>query len=459
VVNTKAESLTKIPMASLKSLAVRGTVWTLIGYGASQGMRFASNLILTHLLLPDLFGLMALLNTFILGLHFFSDLGVRPSIIQNPRGDDPEFLNTAWTLQIIRGVGLWGCSVGMAWPMSMMFRNTDFLWLIPILGLTTIFDGLMSTAIASLNRDLEVGKITRFDFINQLISTLIMLIWAYLSPTIWALVGSALISSFLKMIWSHFLGYRNRLAWDKNALKDLVTFGQWIFLSTAMTFLASQSDRLILGRLFLPDLSLLGIYTIAFTLSDLPVSVIQAVGGNVLLPVVSQQSHLPRPELRRKILDKRNLVLLGSALGLTGLICFGDFLILGLYNSKWHQAAWMLPILALGNWPRMLPMTTAPALIAVGKPLYGAVGNCLKFVYMLVALPLGFMALGPLGAVIAIALNDLPFYIAISYGLWKEGFSGLMQDLKSTCFLIACVAITLTIRYRIGLGLPIDQLW
>lgn len=444
-------------MASLKSLAVRGTVWTVVGYGASQGLRFASNLILTRLLIPDLFGLMALLNTFILGLHFFSDLGVRPSIIQNPRGDDPEFLNTAWTVQIIRGVGLWGCCLAMAWPLATFFRHPDFLWLVPVLGLTTIFDGLISTSLSSLSRSLDVGKITRFEFMIQLISTLIMLVWAYFSPTIWALVGSGLISTILKMIWSHRLGYTNRLAWDKDALKDLTNFGRWVFLSTAMTFLASQADRLMLGRLF--PLDLLGIYTIAFTLSDLPLSVIQAVGSNVMLPVISQQSHLPRPELRRKILEKRKMLLLGTAVGLTGLICFGDFIILALYDSRWRQAAWMLPILALGNWPRMLPMATAPALFAVGKPLYGAVGNCLKFIYMLVALPLGFVTLGPLGAVIAIALNDVPFYLAISYGLWREGFSGFMQDFESTCLLIICVAITLAVRYQVGLGLPIDRLW
>jgi O-antigen/teichoic acid export membrane protein len=444
-------------MASLKSLAVRGTVWTLIGYGASQGLRFASNLILTRLLAPDLFGLMALLNTFILGLHFFSDLGVRPSIIQNPRGDDPEFLNTAWTLQVLRGVALWGCCLVMAWPVATIYHNADLLWLIPILGLTTIFDGLMSTAIASLTRSLDLGKLTRFEFIVQVISTLIMLAWAYGRPSIWALVGSALVSGCLKAIWSHFLGYRNRLAWDKSALKDLVSFGRWIFLSTIMTFLASQADRLILGGLF--PLELLGIYTIAFTLSDLPLSVIQSVGSNVLLPLFSQQNHVPRPQLRRKILEKRKIMLLGTAVVLTALICFGDFLILSLYDSRYHQAAWMLPVLALGNWPRMLPMTTAPILIAIGSPLYGAVGNCLKFGYMLVAVPLGFMAWGPLGAVIAIALNDVPFYIAISYGLWKEGFSGLMQDLSSTGFLLLCVALTLAIRYQFGLGFPIDRLW
>ena len=57
-------------------------------------MRLISNLILTRLLVPELFGLMALVNTFIQGLFLFSDVGIATSIIRSPRGDDPVFLNT-----------------------------------------------------------------------------------------------------------------------------------------------------------------------------------------------------------------------------------------------------------------------------------------------------------------------------------------------------------------------------
>jgi O-antigen/teichoic acid export membrane protein len=443
-------------MPSLKNLAIKGTIWTVVGYGGSQAIRFGSNLILTRLLFPDLFGLMALANTFIVGLHLFSDVGIRPSIIQNPRGDDPEFLNTAWTIQVIRGFGLWVACLLFAWPLGMFYHNPTLFWLIPVLGLMTIMDGFCSTAIPSLSRNLEIGKLTCFELGIQIISTVIMIVWAYFSRSIWPLVGNTLISTLIKLIWSHRLGqpFTNRFAWDKSALQELIKFGRWIFLSTAMTFLSGQADRLILGRLF--PLDLLGIYIVAFTLSDLPQQVVQAVGINVIFPTISKQSHLPRPELRQKILEKRNLLLLSSSLCLVGFICFGDLLVEALYDRRYHQAAWMLPILALGNWPRMLPMTISSALIAVGHPLYGAAGNCLKFIYMLIFLPLGFVTMGPLGAILAIAFNDIPFYLAIAYGQWKEGFSSFRQDLQTTAFLILCVALVLTVRYQMGFGLPID---
>jgi O-antigen/teichoic acid export membrane protein len=443
-------------MRSLKQKAIWGTIWTLLGYGSSQGLRLVSNLVLTRLLFPELFGLMALVQTFITGLHLFSDIGIRPSIIQNARGDDPAFLNTAWTVQVLRGIGLWICCLIIAWPIATFYEKPQLLWLIPVLGITTVFDGFTSTALATLNRHLEIAKLTRFEFVIQLISTVIMLVWAYYSRSIWALVGNSLIASGIKMLWSHRLGqpYTNRFAWESSALKDLRSFGQWIFVSTAMTFLASQTDRLILGRLF--TLDLLGIYTIAFTLSDLPQAVLQSVSANIIFPVLAQQAHLPRAELRRKLLQKRRLLVAGMAIGLAVLACFGDLLIQVLYDARYLPAAWMLPILALGNWPRMLPLTTAPVLIAVGRPLYGAVGNFLKFIYMLVLLPLGFATIGPVGAILVIAFNDIPFYIAISYGLWREGLSTLGQDLQGTALLLAVVGAVLLVRFKLGFGFPLS---
>jgi hypothetical protein len=86
------------------------------------------------------------------------------------------------------------------------------------------------------------------------------------------------------------------------------------------------------------------------------------------------------------------------------------------------------------------------------------VGNFLKFAYMVVLLPLGFSLMGPLGAVIVIAFNDVPFYVAVSYGLWREGFSGLMQDLQTTALLLGTVALVLFARYQLGFGFPLSQL-
>lgn len=441
---------------SLKQKAIRGTAWTLFGYGGSQALRLVSNLILTRLLVPEVFGLMALVITFQVGLNLFSDIGIRPSIIQNKRGEDPTFLNTAWTLQVIRGFWIWfGCTV-IAWPVSRFYGDTRLLWLLPIVALASIFQGFESTGLATLNRKMAIGKLTIFEFQIQIVSLTVMIVLAWFNRSIWAIVGGILVGGFVRMLWSHRLvtEHSDRFAWDKESLKELISFGRWIFISTALTFLAMQADRLILGKLF--SFEMLGIYTIAFTFADIPKQILSRLSGQVIFPVFSQQKDIPRPILRAKIIKKRWIILVALALGLTFLISFGDLIVYILYDQRYDAAGWILPILALGIWPLVLSGTIEKALYAFGKPFYSACGYFIKFVYMLIALPLGFTFMGVIGAVIVVALNDIPFYVPVIYGLWKENLNVIYQDIQATILLFVLIAFVLKVRYVLGFGMPTD---
>lgn len=442
---------------TLKKLAIRGTVWTLMGYGSSQCLRLGANLCLTRLLVPEMFGLMGLVNVFILGLILFSDIGIAPSIIQHERGDEADFLNSAWTLQIIRGFLLWLCCFLLAFPVAQFYGEPQLTWLIPIVGLTTVISGFNSTALFTFQRRINLGKLTLFELGIQSCSLCVMLTWAWFHPSIWALVAGNLVSESLKMILSHRLipGSNNRLAWDQKAIADIFAFGKWIFVSTALTFLAAQTDRLILGKLL--TFKLLGIYNVALIFAELPKMVMMKIGNQVIFPVISRQVNLPRSELRQKILDQRMLVLLVATPLLAILVGFGDFLILGLYDRRYEDAAWMLPILALGIWPNLLVATISPALLAIGQPLYAAWGNFFKFCYMAIALPLGFFLWGVPGAIIVVACNDFPFYLVVTYGLWREKLEAIAQDLQTTLLLIGLITLILIGRHFGGLGIFLPE--
>jgi O-antigen/teichoic acid export membrane protein len=446
-------------MSSIKSNALKATIWTLVGYGGSQVLRFGANLILTRLLVPEMFGLMSLVNTFIIGLNLFSDVGISPSIIRSKRGEEPAFLNTAWTIQVLRGLLLWIICLIITIPVAKFYGESKLLWIMPIAGLTTILQGFNSTVMILLNRQLSLGKITIFDFIVQVMSLTVTISWAKIYPTIWALLGGNLVASFFGMVRSHFLVKtpKNSFAWDKEAAKEIFSFGKWIFISTAMMFLASQWDRLILGKLF--SLEVLGIYTIAYTFADLPKQITQRVSGKVIFPLIAGLVTLKREELRRKILDKRWLMLLGTILIVTILFCFGDFIIFGLYDQRYRQAAWMLPILALGLWPLILSNTIEKSLLAIGKPIYSSIASSLKFLYMLLVIPISFEQAGIFGVIIAIAANDIVGYLVINYGLWQEGLSCFWQDVKASLILVVIISLVISLRYLQGWGLPIDQLW
>jgi O-antigen/teichoic acid export membrane protein len=445
-------------MTTLKKLAIKGTIWTLIGYGSAQVVRLGSNLILTRLLTPEFFGLMAIVNTLKIGIELFSDLGISQSIVNTKRGHDPVFLNTAWTLGVVRGVLIWLLCLLITWPMAHFYNESRLLWLIPIVGISSVVDGFTSNSRHILHRQMDLGKLTVFNLTTQILSALTLIVLVYLNDSLIVLAIGVVISSIYVTIGSYWLipGYRDRFAWDKDSVHEIISFGKWMFLASGMMFLNEQTDRLILAKLL--SFKILGIYTVAYTLAGIPREIIKQISYKVIFPAISNQSDLPRSTLRSKIIRQRHLVLIGFAIFLATLVTCGDMVIATLYDRRYEEATWMMPILACGIWFSVLFYTISPALLAIGKASYSAQSNLAGFLMVAVGLPLSFFNFGVLGAIILIALSDLPLYLVNIYALKREQLSCLAQDIQMTVYFIGILALFITIRNYLGFGLPIQNL-
>jgi O-antigen/teichoic acid export membrane protein len=265
----------------------------------------------------------------------------------------------------------------------------------------------------------------------------------------------------LQLVWSYFLipGKSNHFAWDGEAAKEIFSYGKWIFLSSALFFLYSEADRLILGQLF--DGRLLALYGATFRLSDMRRHAFMGIGRKVIIPSISiLAADLPSEELRPKILKNRNLILIPLAIGLAIFVSYGDQLTLMMYGDGEYfvKYSWMIPILALGIWHRTLHNLMGSCLLALGKSQYPAMGNLLTFVNLCIGIPLGYHLKGNLGALIAVAVSDIPTYVVITYGLWREKLSCFWQDIQLTALFIGVLAAIILCRYALGGGLPIDYL-
>ncbi len=419
-------------------------------------LRFVNNLILTRLLVPEFFGLMAFATTFRMGLELFSDVGVNQSVVQSPRGEDPTFLNTAWTVQAIRGLILWGVCLVLTVPAAQFYDDPNLLTLLPLVSLTTVVDGVRSHAFFTLNRRLEVGKLMMLELAASTVGLTVMITWAWLSPTIWALAIGGLAVALFKTVGSYVFFREPLPRWllDRESLAELASFGRWIFVSAIMMFLAEQSDRLILAKLL--SFSMLGVYTIAYTMANIPRQLLKRLSTKVIFPAISQQNTLPRAQLVRKIQRQRWPLLLGSGLGVAVLIAFGDLVILALYSDRYDQAAWMLPILAAGIWFAVLFYTHNPTLLAVGKPVYNAYSNCTSWLVMVLGVPLGYSLGGLPWAIAIISLSDFFPYVVSLYGLRQEQMLCLRQDFLSTVFCVGMLGLMLCVRYWANWGMPLD---
>jgi O-antigen/teichoic acid export membrane protein len=435
-------------LSKLETKAARASIWTILEYGSGMGLRVVSSLVLTRLLLPAVFGEMTLLTTLIMGLTLLSDIGLAPSVVQSARGDEPLFLNVAWTIQVIRGAIIWLFAVAASSAMAAFYHDPKLRVLLPVLAFTAFISGFNCTNLLSLSRHMAVKRLFAIDGSMSVVNLLVTVIWAYFSPSIWAIVGGQLISTLYRLIISHILaatpGIRNKFAWDKVSAHDIIHFGKWIMINTAFFFFASQADRLILGRLV--SLSVLGIYGIAYSLSDIPRAVIVALSYRVAYPFIAKIIHLPKEEFRAKYLYYRFLALLIGALMLSIMVVWGNLLILKLYDPRYKDAAWIIPILARGLWHTLLYQTTSPVLLSLGKSKYGAVASMAYCITMFASIPIGFHFFGMLGAVIAIAAGDFPVYLVTQFGAVREGVRPLKQDLQTTGIFIALLAVFFLLR-------------
>ena len=440
---------------SLRHLTVRASVLTTLGMVGRNGLRLLNNVILARLLFPEAFGVMALVNIFVFAMQLFTDIGIGPSVIQSRRSSDRAFLDTAWTMQVLRGAAIWLCLLVIAWPASLFYEEPQLLALIPIVGLAAVISGFESTARHTLNKELALGRLTAMEIGSQFAAIPVMVAWAYLYPSVWALVVGSIVSSSVRLVWSHRLqpGRRNRFHWDRDAAREVIRFGKWIFATSVLGFLASQVDRLLLGKLI--PLEILGVYSIAFMLREVPHTLLGALSYRVLFPAITQRVDLPREQLRDLIQRNRWPLVAALALGVASMISLGDFLVHLLYDDRYREAGWMLQILALGVWPRALTETTEASLLALGKPRYIAYAGAGRFLFVTFGVLVGHAYGGMLGVLAAVALGGTVDYVVESYGLRREGLWLPTQDLWLTLLWLALTAGMLGVRH--ALGFPITE--
>jgi len=430
-----------LPTRELRTSLKRGSIWALVSHGGNQLLRLVGNLVLWRLLFPEAFGLMAIVNVFMQGLAMFSDIGIGPSIVQNARGDEPSYLNTAWTIQVLRGGLLWIASLILAVPIAHFYGEPQFASLIPVVALGSILSGFNSTRIATATRHIALGRLTLLELFSQLSGLIVMVILSYLTRSLWSLVVGGLVSSLARLTLSHtyLIGIKNKFQWDAPSARTLVRFGRWIFFSTLLGFAVLESDRLIFGKLI--PMRLLGIYSIASVWSSLPASVLDRVFNSVLFPLLSSLHRERSGRFSASFIAARTPWLILAGWASACLISGGPMLVALLYDKRASSGGWMIQILACSTWFLALETANSTALLALGKPNWVAIGSAAKLSGMVAIIPIGVSLFGFPGAVVGFAASELLRYFASIVGVRTMKMSGVSQDAMLT-LLVATTACT-----------------
>ncbi|GLR36095.1 lipopolysaccharide biosynthesis protein [Pseudomonas plecoglossicida] len=400
--------------------------WNLVSLLASQGMRLGGNLIMARLLLPEMFGVMVIATTVSVLLHLLSDVGLRQNIIQSPRGDDPLFLNTAWTVQILRGLLLFGLTLLLAvaawvaqqadlWPAASTYAAPELPLVLAVTGLQAIIWGFQSTKIDVAVRTFQQKRVVLIDLASQVIGLVVMLMIGWFTRSIWSLVAAGVVAALAGTVLGHtaLQGPGNRLQWDRSALTELVNFGRWILLSSIVGVLAMYGDRIWFGASM--TVTELGVYSIAVLILGSIQTGLMKLFGAVALPAFSEATRDGDKHRLRTLYDRFKLLVDLVMLFVCGLFLTGSPLLIGwMYDERYAEAGSMLAILSLSFL--MLRYTlTHQIWIALGHTKYQAMDNIIRVVSLWLLLPLLLYIGGPRLAIWGVALHALPTLVLIVY--------------------------------------------
>ena len=400
---------------ALKSRMFNAAGWLIGSNVAGQLLRLISNLILTRLLLPEAFGLVAAVNTLYFGLVMFSDLGVWQSVIRSEHSDDPRFLGTAWSVQLLRGVLLFFIVMAIALVLHLgagagwfesgtVYADPRLPPMMVVFGLSALLQGFESMNLASAQRELLGLKLARLEILSQLSAVLVTITLAWLTRSVWSLLIGSVVSSAVRTLMSHFAlpGKLARPAWDSSYAHEIVDFGKWIFLSSIIGFLAANGEKLILGGSL--SVASFGIFSIASMLMAAFVGVYSSLNGHVVFSSLSLalKSGNKSEELRvythvQSLVD----LFLGTSAGL--IIMAGQWAVWILYDQRYHAAGWMLQCLGL-SVIAIRHQVTEQVMFARGDPSWVSANNALRAVALVIVIPFGQRVWGEVGAILAIAV-------------------------------------------------------
>ncbi len=407
---------------------ITGAAWTTGSFVYRYALRLLSTVIVTRLLMPEAYGLMSLAMIFVTGLALFSDIGIAPSVIQSKRGENIDFLQTAWTIKVARGLflGLMGCAV--AWPAALIYDEPRLFALISALSLVPVLDGLMSITQLVCERRLQLKALNIIEIVTSTFATALTIFFAWQLESVWALVIGTLGGASLRTIATYLFlpSFSHRFTWNRKDAIEILTFGGWILLATAASFVGTPGLVLIQGALV--PITVLGFITLANTLAWAMGELVSLILAKVLFPAMAEIARERPDELRAKVYKVLTIVYVGLLPLFLVLAAFAQPLINFLYDDRYAVVGEFLAIMAVISALTIMVMPYSNVMLAKGNARVHFQLVAAGAVLRIIPLIAGFNLAGAFGMIIGIGVGGVVYNIYIIQVAERHEIGCLKRD-------------------------------
>lgn len=374
---------------------------------AALVVRTLSSMTLTRLLRPSDFGIVGIIGSVFYTASMFTDLGFQGFLVRHQRTDDAHFRNVIWTIHAKRGVALF-IIVATASPIiSWILDKPSVTWPLAVASATFALEGLASLSlITALRRD-KSRELSLLELALQIFQTAAAVLLALWWRNAWAMIAAMVLQSAMRT----FLSYRlfddssQSLARDPAILREFLAWSRIVLVSSALTLLLAQ-NQLILARFF--SLQEFGLYSLAISISMAPQRFATSYVTKVVFPVYASTWRERPSGLANVYYNVRRRASALYGFGCGGLIGGAPLLFALLYDPRYQSAALFTSIIMISG-ALLLPNFAATELLTAIGDVKGTLRmNVVRLAWLVVAIPLGYLAIGTFGIVVAVGLIEVP---------------------------------------------------
>ncbi|MCI0499175.1 MAG: lipopolysaccharide biosynthesis protein [Planctomycetales bacterium] len=359
--------------------SVKGVYWVIASQITLFFLGFAKSIfIANYFVLIDL-GIISIAVMLMEILNTFTQTGFDSALIQK-KGDVRDYLNTAWTAGLTKGIFLF-LVLYLAAPLLTSFKIPEekiplAVWVFRAMSLCFLIAGLRNVGVIYFSKNLDFHKTFALSVISALMDIVLSIGLVLVFRSIWGIIAARLATACVDCAGSYVLSsYRPRLHFKPSKARELWKFGRWIFGQNITGYFLEGGDNFFIW--FYLGIQPLALYRYAYRFSNTPATHITQVISQVFFPAYSKiQDDLPR--LRDAYLKVLKVTALLSIPTSFLIFVLGPDFVRLFLKEHMHPMIFVLQILAVKGLLNSIGSTRGPLFYALGKVRENWLFQCLR---------------------------------------------------------------------------------
>ncbi len=408
--------------SSFRKTALGGSIYVLAAQFIRIALLFLSIIVLSRLLTPEDFGLIACLTPIIAFITLLQDLGLQQAVIQREKISDEQINKVFWVLSAVGlffAISLCILSPAIAW----FYNDERLVWITILASIPLAITSMASLPLSLLNRSMKFNNIAIIDITANTLGFIATVIGALLGMSYWSLLITPFflaLTTFLGALWlSKWRPNKPQFKLDE----DILHFGANLTGSNIINFFARNLDNILIGRY--EGIQPLGFYERAYKLLMFPLSSINAPISKVIIPILSNvQSDKQR--VRRIYLRVIGMLTLVIVPGMAAILMVSEDIVLLLFGEEWLAVAPIFFWLGIAGLVQPLANSTSWVFISQGLTKEMFKWTMFASSTTIIAIIIG-LNWGVVGVAMAYAINE--YLIRLPAFFWYMGKTSPIKSL------------------------------